>query len=107
LLGTDQVAYLEWWIDQVAVANGDGLSGHAKLLAKVDARKFVEDIRVPMSILAATKSGMAPARWTRCQRELQAKVKGSKLVPIDGAGHEIYVDRAEECKRRIWDFWEH
>jgi pimeloyl-ACP methyl ester carboxylesterase len=107
LLGTDQLAdkaYLEWWIDQVAVPSGDGLADHAELLAKIDAREFVGDIRVPMLILAPTKSRMAPLDGQDSQRELQAKVKGSKLVTIDGAGHEIYVDRAEECQKACLEF---
>ena len=35
------------------------------------------------------------------QRELRERVVGPKLVVIDEAGHEIYVDRQ---KRRIWSF---
>jgi pimeloyl-ACP methyl ester carboxylesterase len=107
LLGIDQVAdkaYLEWWIDQVAVPGGDGLADYAGLLAKIDARKFVGDIKVPTLILAPTKSRMAPLDGQDSQRELQARVKGSKLVSIDGAGHEIYVDRADECQKAYLEF---
>ena len=37
-------------------------------------------------------------------RELQARANGSKLVPVDGAGHEIYVDRAKECQKALLEF---
>jgi pimeloyl-ACP methyl ester carboxylesterase len=107
LLGTDQIAdkaYLKWWIDQVALPSGGGLADHAELLAKMDARKFVGDIKVPMLILAPTRSRMAPLDGPDSQRDLQARVKGSKLVVIDGAGHEIYVDRAEECQKAYLEF---
>jgi pimeloyl-ACP methyl ester carboxylesterase len=47
---------------------------------------------------------MAPLDGQDSQRELQAKVEGSKLVAIDGAGHEIYVDQAEECQKTYLEF---
>jgi hypothetical protein len=92
LLGTDQIpdkAYLKWWIDQVALPSSDGLADHAEQLAKIDARKFVGDVKVPMLIQAPTTSRMAPLDGPDSQRDLQAKVKGSQLVAIGGAGHEI------------------
>lgn len=107
LLGTDLIpdkAYLKWWIDQVALPSSDGLADHAELLAKIDARKFVGDIKVPMLILAPTTSRMAPLDGPDSQRDLQARVKGSKLVAIGGAEHEIYVDRAEECQKAYLEF---
>ena len=107
LLGTDQMAdkaYLQWWIEQVAVASGDGLADHAELLARMDTRELVKEIHVAMLVLAPTKSRMAPLDGKDSQKELQAKVKGSRLVAIDGAGHEIYVDRAEECQNQYLQF---
>lgn len=29
------------------------------------------------------------------------QIKGSKIVFIDGAGHEIYVDRAQKCFKEL------
>jgi hypothetical protein len=81
LLGTDQVAdraYVEWWIEKVAVPSGDGLADHAELLSNVNARRFVGDIRAPMMILAPTKSRMAPLDGQDSQRELQVRVNGSR-----------------------------
>lgn len=86
----------------MAVPSGEGLADHAELLVRVDAREFVGDIKVPMSILAPTNSRMAPLDGQDSQRELQAKVKGSRIVPIDGVGHE--VDRAEECQKSYLEF---
>ena len=83
--GYNQIAdkvYVGWWIEQVAVPNGDGLADHAKLLSNVDARRFVGDIKVPMLILAPTKSGMAPLDGQDSQRGLQARVNGLKLVRV-------------------------
>lgn len=93
-----------WWIEQVAVPSGDGLADHAEFLSNVDARRFVGDIKVPMLILTPTKSGTASLDGQDSQRELQARVNDSKLVPVGGAGHEIYVDRAEECQGALLEF---
>ncbi|KAM0805953.1 Alpha/Beta hydrolase protein [Usnea florida] len=100
-LGTDRLsdkAYLKWWKDQVAMCTGEGLAGHAELLSTMDARDYLGDIEIPMLILAPTKSSLANLDGANSQRELHEKVAGSKLEVVDGTGHEIYVDRAEECQ---------
>ena len=48
-----------------------------------------------MLTLAPTKSSLA---------KLDGEISGSKLEVVDGAGHEIYVDRAEECQEVYLDF---
>ena len=37
----------------------------------------------------------------RSQKWMASQIKGSKLVIIDGLGHEIYVDKARECVKEI------
>jgi pimeloyl-ACP methyl ester carboxylesterase len=37
---------------------------------------------------------------------MAAQIKGSKIVFINGEGHEIYVDRAKECIRELDAFIE-
>ena len=88
----------------MAVPSGEGLADHAELLVKVDAREFVGDIKVPMLILAPTNSRMDPLDGQDSQRALQAKVKGSRIVPIDGAGHEITLTGPKSVRNRIWNF---
>ena len=107
ILGTDQMpdkAYVKWWISQVAMCSAEGLAGQAELLGKLDARNFVRDIKVPTLILAPTKSSLANLKGTDSQEELHGKIAGSKLVVIDGVGHEIYVDRPEECQKAFLEF---
>jgi hypothetical protein len=57
-------------LSRVAVLGGDGLADHAELLSNVNARRYVEDIKIPMLILAPMKSGMAPLDGQDSQREL-------------------------------------
>ena len=89
---------LKWWKDQVAMCTGEGLAGHAELLSTMDARDYLGGIKIPTLILVPTKSSLANLDGENLQRELHEKVAGSKLEVVDGAGHEIYVDRAEECQ---------
>ena len=104
LLKTDEIedlAFMKWWIDEVAVPSGDALGDHAELLAKIDAREFVGKVKCSMLILAPTNSSLATKEG---QKELQGLVKGSKLVYVDGKGHEIYVDKGEECQKHYLEF---
>jgi pimeloyl-ACP methyl ester carboxylesterase len=106
LLGTDKHLdryYVRWWIEQVAVADGKGLGDHAEMLSKIDAREFVGQIKAPMLILAPSNSKMVPMT---ASKELQSKVPGSKLVVVEGTGHEIYVDQAEQCQKAFLQFLE-
>jgi pimeloyl-ACP methyl ester carboxylesterase len=85
--------YVKWWIDQVSVSDGEGLASYAEFLSGLDARPYYQDIKVPMLILAPAQSA---ATKLEEQRGIQDQVKGSQLVVIEGNGHEIYVEKAEE-----------
>ena len=88
----------------MAMCTGEGLARHAELLSIMDARDYLGDIKIPMLILAPIKSSSANLDGANSQRELHEKVAGSKLEVVDGAGHEIYVDRAEECQEVYLSF---
>jgi pimeloyl-ACP methyl ester carboxylesterase len=40
----------------------------------------------------------------RDEKMIHESIKGSKIEWIDGAGHEIYVDRAPECIKAVEEF---
>ena len=112
IMGTDQIpseAYLVWWEDRVAECTGEGLAEHAELLSTMNARDYSDVIKkVPILILAPKRSSLASLEGKDSQRELHKKVVESKMVVIDGTGHEIYINRAEDCqiaRRRTWPFW--
>lgn len=107
LLKTDQVhdqMYTKWWVDQVAVPSGDALADHAELLEKIDAREFVDQIKVPMLILAPRNSTLATLDGDDNQHDLNRRVKGSQMIVIDGKGHEIYIDEPEACQKAFLSF---
>lgn len=93
--------YVQWWIDQVGISSGEGLAGYAQFLSTLDARPYLKDIRVPMLILAPANSA---ATKVEEQQALQKQVKGSQIEIIKGRGHEIYVERPEECQKAILRF---
>ncbi|OBT96280.1 hypothetical protein VE01_05829 [Pseudogymnoascus verrucosus] len=93
--------YVKWWISQVAVSTGEGLAGYAEFLSSLDSRPFLEQIKVPTLILAPAKSA---ATKLEEQEIVQRKIQASKLVVIHGNGHEIYVEKPEDCQREVLEF---
>lgn len=94
-------SYVEWWISQIAVSSGEGLARYATFLSSLDARPFLERIKIPTLILAPANSA---ATKLEEQQMVQSKIQGSRLVVIHGQGHEIYVEKAEDCQQAVSDF---
>ena len=85
----------------MALSTGEGLAGYAEFLSVLDARPFLEQIRTPTLILAPAKS---VATKLEEQRMVASKIQGSKLVVVNGEGHEIYVERPEDCQKAVLEF---
>ncbi|KAF2809401.1 alpha/beta-hydrolase [Mytilinidion resinicola] len=94
-------AALKAWLDLVAVSSSEGLAGYAQFLSTLDARPYLKDIDVPMLILAPANSA---ATTLPEQRALAEQVAGARLEVVNGRGHEIYVEMAEDCQRLFFDF---
>jgi pimeloyl-ACP methyl ester carboxylesterase len=104
--GTIPVAdpqYLPWYLEQIAVSDGEGLAQYAEFLSMLDARPWLEMIRVPTLILSPTQSA---AVRVEDMRSLAEKIEGSRLVFIEGPGHEIYVTQSERCQEAFLGFLE-
>ncbi|KAJ5377200.1 uncharacterized protein N7496_004609 [Penicillium cataractarum] len=93
--------YEAWWISQIGTSSSEGLAGYAEFLSSLDTRPLLPQISVPTLILAPAKSA---ATGLEEQLQIAKQLKGSKLVVIHGAGHEIYVDKAEHCLRAFTEF---
>ena len=96
-------AYLPWYLDQIAVSDGEGLAQYAEFLSTLDARPYLNRIKVPMLILVPTESA---AVKVEDQKELSKVVEGSELAIVEGGGHEIYVTQAEKCQNLFLRFLE-
>jgi pimeloyl-ACP methyl ester carboxylesterase len=93
--------YEAWWISNIALNSSEGLAGYAEFLSSLDARPLLTEISVPMLILAPAKSA---ATGLEEQLQIARQVKGSKLVIIHGAGHEVYADKSEDCLGAFKEF---
>jgi pimeloyl-ACP methyl ester carboxylesterase len=87
--------YLPWYLDQIAISDGEGLAQYAEFLSALDARPFLGKIEVPTLILSPTQSA---AVKVEDMEKLVKTIAGSKLVLVEGPGHEIYVTQAERCQ---------
>ena len=97
--------FLEWWLDQISVSSGESLGDHAELLCDkdFDARRIMENIKMPMLMLTPASSKLVNLDE---QRQLNQAVQGSRMELIKGAGHEIYIDQAEQCQEKYLAFLE-
>jgi pimeloyl-ACP methyl ester carboxylesterase len=95
--------YLPWYLEQIAVSDGEGLAQYAEFLSTLDARPWLEMIRVPTLILSPTQSA---AVRVEDMRSLAERIEESRLVFIEGPGHEIYVTQSEQCQEAFLGFLE-
>ncbi|UPL02384.1 hypothetical protein LCI18_013318 [Fusarium solani-melongenae] len=95
--------YVKWWIDKVAVSDGEGLASYAEFLCKLDSRPYLSRIKVPMLILCSTNSAMVTVE---SMRELATQVPTARLEAIEAKGHEIYAEVADKCLDKVSEFLE-
>jgi pimeloyl-ACP methyl ester carboxylesterase len=95
--------YLPWYLDQIAISDGEGLAQYAEFLSTLDARPFLSQIRVPMLVLVPTES---VAVRIEDQKALADSIQGCSLALVEGGGHEIYVTRPNKCQSIFLDFLE-
>ncbi|KAK7892606.1 hypothetical protein LTR67_007703 [Exophiala xenobiotica] len=101
-MASNDPAYRKWWLDQVSISSGEGLASYAEFLCTVDSTPFLSQIKVPMLILAPTRSA---ATTVAAQKEIQAQIGSHcELVEVDGPGHEIYMEAADDCIAAFLDF---
>jgi pimeloyl-ACP methyl ester carboxylesterase len=104
--------YMEWWATEIGKCPTYGLEQYAVFLMHLDVRGLLKDVHVPTLILAPERSTATPKeyppleRLSNCRDSMlvNREIKGSKLVWVDGEGHEIFVDRADKCVKEIKDF---
>jgi pimeloyl-ACP methyl ester carboxylesterase len=93
--------YLPWYLEQIAISDGEGLAQYAEFLSTLDARPWLEKIKVLTLILSPTQSAAVKVEDMKALAKL---IERSKLVLIEGPGHEIYVTQAEQCQQAFLGF---
>ena len=70
------------------------LRGISKTLDGADTEPLLHRVKVPTLILAPSRSPLTPLTD---QLKMRTLIPDARIAVIEGPGHEIYVDRAEEC----------
>ncbi|HXQ26714.1 MAG TPA: alpha/beta hydrolase [Candidatus Acidoferrales bacterium] len=96
-------AQVEWAIRQFGRARTASLVGYSKVISTTDITPLLPEVKVPVLLLAPTRSA---ATTVEEQESIAAALLQSELVQIDGAGHEIYIDKAAECVSALRGFLE-
>ena len=68
---------------------------------KFDIMDRVHEIKLPTLIIVGTQDVSTPVKYSQY---LQNKIAGSKLVIIEGATHNIMIDKPDEVNRAIADW---
>ena len=88
----------EWTLAQIGRIPVHVLEGYSRMVSQTDVAPLLPRINTPTLILAPTGSAATPMEQ---QLEMQQVIPGAHLTAIDGAAHEIYIDRAEECMKAL------
>jgi pimeloyl-ACP methyl ester carboxylesterase len=59
-----------------------------------DTSPLLPQVKVPTLVLAPSRS---PITWLSDQIKMRTLIPNARIAVVEGSGHEIYVDRAEEC----------
>lgn len=90
-----------WSIKQFGRSSPASLAAYSKVISTTDITPLLPQVRVPALVLAPTRSAATSIIEQEC---IAASLWQSELLQIDGAGHEIYIDRAEECVSALRGF---
>jgi 3-oxoadipate enol-lactonase len=78
----------------------DGFIGCSAALADHDYNTAVATVTRPVLFIAGSKDGVTPA----AMKDMCARLKGSRYVELEGAGHISNLDRPAEFTRAVREF---
>jgi len=96
-------ARTQWVINEWARTPTHVLQGLCRAVPSVDVAPLLAQIKVPTLILAPANSAYEPLKGQVAMRDA---IPGARIAVIDGKGHEIYADRAEDCAAAVIGFIE-
>jgi pimeloyl-ACP methyl ester carboxylesterase len=97
-------AYLDWLVDEVGKTQKEGLAGYVIFLTGLTSKQYLKDIKCPYLILAPTNSAAVPVSESEY---IASQVPQAKLVKIEGPGHEIFSEAADDCINATLEFLKH
>jgi len=87
-------AHISWVLDEWAKTPVHVLQGVAETLDGADTTPLLPQVKAPTLILAPSRS---PITSLSEQVKMRALIPNASIAVVEGPGHEIYVDRADEC----------
>jgi 3-oxoadipate enol-lactonase len=78
----------------------NGFTGCSTALADHDYNTAVATVTRPVLFIAGSKDGVTPA----AMKDMNARLKGSRYVELEGAGHISNLDRPAEFTRAVREF---
>jgi 3-oxoadipate enol-lactonase len=78
----------------------NGFIGGSAALADHDYNSAVATVTRPVLFIAGSKDGVTPA----AMKDMHARLKGSRYVELEGAGHISNLDRPAEFTRAVREF---
>ena len=96
-------ARTQWVINEWARTPTHVLQGLCRAVPSVDVAPLLSQIKVPTLLLAPGNSAFEPLK---AQVAMRDAIPGARIAVINGKGHEIYADRAEECAAAVLGFIE-
>jgi 3-oxoadipate enol-lactonase len=78
----------------------NGFIGGSAALADHDYNTAAASVTRPVLVVAGSKDGVTPA----AMKDMNARLKGSRYVELDGAGHISNLDRPAEFTRAVREF---
>jgi pimeloyl-ACP methyl ester carboxylesterase len=100
-IGTANPAHIEWIIKEWGKTRTHVLQGLCRLVPSVDVEPILEQVKVPTLVLAPARSPLSPLTE---QVMIRDKIPGARIAVIEGHGHEIYLDGAEDCIAALLKF---
>jgi pimeloyl-ACP methyl ester carboxylesterase len=100
LVGTNP-AHTDWVIAEWSKTPTHVLQGLCRMVPGVDVTPLLSQVKVPTLILAPAHSPLLPLTEQVMMRDT---IPGARIAVIEGRGHEIYVDKPEECTAALMKF---
>jgi pimeloyl-ACP methyl ester carboxylesterase len=87
-------AHINWVLDEWAKTPVHVLQGVAGTLDGADTTPLLPQVKAPTLILAPARS---PITSLSDQIKMRLLIPDASIAVVEGPGHEIYVDRADDC----------
>ena len=101
-IGTADPAHIEWILKEWAKTPTHVLQGLCRLVPSVNITPLLPQVEVPTLVLAPARSPLTPLTE---QVMLRDSIPGARIAVIEGHGHEIYLDKPDDCIAAIRSFW--